>query len=220
MKAKAYWHKLAECKTDEELENSIEQMLKDLVKEADDLITQRKAKSNSAIQSCVTKVDGKWKAMIRIHEQKKDTLDDNAPLKASKFFDDGFKAAYVLIHPNREWMFDMEKHKKVVQEAIDWEKEKEKMLENFHLYPVVPYDQLTLENITTEILTCYMALGQYSRYIQAGFMTIEMIEPFALRIHLLKYWKETGKINLDDVPEFEKDRRAWINSHPLPSGSI
>lgn len=62
-----------------------------------------------------------------------------------------------------------------------------------------------------------MALGQYSNYIRLGVMTLEMVEPFALRIHLLRYWKENGAINLDDVEEFEKDRRAWMNAHPLPS---
>ena len=125
MKAKAYCHKLAECKTDEELESSIEQMLKDLVKEADDLIVQRKAKSNSAIQSCVIEVNNKWKAMLRIHEEKKNNLDYDVPLRCAKFFDDGFKSAYVIIHPKRGWMFDIEQHKKVVEEAINEEKEKE-----------------------------------------------------------------------------------------------
>ena len=46
-------------------------------------------------------------------------------IKTIKFLDDGFKAIYVELHPEHKWVFDLDKHKKMIKEMQE-ENEREK----------------------------------------------------------------------------------------------
>lgn len=114
MKAAEWYAKLKAAETDEDLERVLVNCLKSLVEDADKLIKIRKATSNEAIAGCIRDVNNKWIAIINCKAKDKN-IDSGSPISKAEFVDDGFKAAYVHIHPKRGWMFDLKQHKKRVE---------------------------------------------------------------------------------------------------------
>ena len=208
MKAKEWYKQFEMCETSDEFEKKLEECLIELVDDADKLIIKRKAKSHDAIASCINEVNQKYKAIINIHENKKKNHESDI-LGGVTILDDGFKAAYVLKHPDREWYFNINNHMKKVEERRDEIEMHEKAVSNIIPYNVTPFEELTMETLTKEILCCTMALGSY---VGAG-IPVDWIRPLAYRIGLLRWWKNNGEINLEDVEEFKKDEAAWVRSH-------
>lgn len=222
MKAKLYFAKLKECKTEEEFMNQYESMMYELDEEVGSLIQQRNAKTNDAIKSCILEIDNKYKAILRLINKYKEELVSNPEespekdfIRNLKFLDDGFKAVYVELHPDHEWFFDINKHKKYIKEIEEVEKKKQEERNNFFLHAVTPFDQLTMDNLTSEILACLASLGSFSSLIGTGGITMEAAKPLAYRIALLRYWHSKGEINLGDVEIFEKDPEAWVKEHGM-----
>ena len=98
--------------------------------------------------------------------------------------------------------FDINRHKKFVDDTNAAREVQQKRIaaKQFTPYAVTPYEQLTNETLLHEILACTMALGNYA---EMG-IPLQSLRPLAFRISLLRYWKEKGAINLDDVKEMEK----------------
>lgn len=198
MKAKHYYMCFKSCDTTEKLEDSIEKCMLDFVRDAENLITNRCAKSREAIASCIKEVNQKWLALIRIHDESKDKLDYDHPLKDVGFNEDGFKAAFVHIHPEYSWAFDLDGFKKKIDQA---QKEREEALKNFAPYVVTPFDQLNKGNLQKEFLAIVYAIGMYHR---AG-MPLEFMRPLAFRAEMIKKWIDNDcTIDQNDIKEYEK----------------
>jgi len=203
MKAKEYAQKLFELvENQDEFENFLEKSLKEFCAEADKLIKIRRAKSDESVAACINELNQKWIALVNHYKK----LMNNEYEGWEKhifptLLEDGFKSAYVLTHPNRGWYFDIKRHKKFIEEETAAREAQNRRIatQKFTPYAVTPYEQLTMDNITQEIMCCLMALGNYANM---GFPP-QSIRPLAFRITLLRYWKEKGEINLEDVKTME-----------------
>lgn len=203
MKAKEYAQKLFELvEKQEEFESLLEKSLKEFCNDADKLIKIRRAKSDESVAACINEVNNKWIALVN-HYRK--LMNNEYGGWEDKMFpvllEDGFKSAYVLTHPNRRWYFDINRHKKFIDDRkAEMETQNRRIAsQEFTPYKVTPYEELTMDNLVSEIMCCLMALGNYANM---GF-PVQSIRPLALRITLLRYWKEKGEINLEDVKTME-----------------
>lgn len=209
MRAKDYYRRLEECKTQEEFKEVFGAVLEDLCKDADDLLKRRNSKRREVVAAAINEVNQKWLALISLHERKRSDEQFGKPIYNCEFLKDGFKAVYVQAHPEYEWAFDFESHKKMVDNRIAEAEARSKMLESFVPYRVIPYKDLTLETLPGEIMNRCAALG---RYTSVG-MPLDWIKPLAQSVYLLRYWMCLKKIDLNDVTEFEADPMKWINDH-------
>lgn len=203
MKAKEYAEKLFELvEKHEEFENLLEKCLKELCAEADSLIKVRRAKSDEAVAACINQVNQKYLAIINQYEKLTNKEYQGwETTMCPTLLSDGFKAAYVHIHPNRGWYFNIKRHKQFVDKEIARREAQQRRIASKTLTPyvVTPYEQLTMETLIPEIMACIAALGHYA---EMG-IPIQSMRPLAFRISLLRYWKHMGAINLDDVKVME-----------------
>ena len=198
MKAKHYYMCFKACDTTEKLEDSIEKCMLDFVKDTENLIHTRCAKSREAIASCIKEVNQKWLALIRIHNESKDALDYDHPLKDVGFNEDGVRAVFVSIHPEYSWAFDLNDFKKKLDEA---QKEREEALKNFTPYVVKPFEELNEKNLCQEYLGICYALGMYHR---VG-IPLEYLRPLAERANLLKKWIDNDcTIDPEDIKAYKE----------------
>ena len=203
MKAKEYAEKLFELvEKREEFENLFEKCLKELCTEADSLIKVRRAKSDEAVAGCINQVNQKYLAIINQYEKliNKEYQGWEATM-CPTLLADGFKAAYVHIHPNRGWYFDIKRHKQFIDGENARREAQQRSIASKTLtpYAVTPYEQLTMETLIPETMACLAALGHYA---EMG-IPIQSMRPLAFRISLLRYWKHKGAIDLDDVKAME-----------------
>lgn len=219
MKAKLYFNKLKECPNEEAFMEFYESMMYDLVKETEELIKTRNARKNESIKSCVLELDNKYKAIIRLLDKYKEELineidcdPDKDFIKTIKFLDDGFKAIYVELHPEHKWVFDLDKHKKMIKEMQEENEREKKRRDSFFLHKVMPFEELTMDNIHSECMACLASLGNFSHMVGGG-ITLDCAKPLAYRITLLRWWIHKGEINLDDVKEWEADKEKWCQEH-------
>ena len=203
MKAKEYAEKLFELvEKHEEFENLLEKCLKALCAEADSLIKIRRAKSDEAVAACINQVNQKYLAIINQYEKLTNKEYQGwETTMCPTLLVDGFKAAYVHIHPNRGWYFNIKRHKQFINEENARREAQQRRIASKTLtpYAVTPYEQLTMETLIPEIMACLAALGHY---VEMG-IPIQSMRPLAFRISLLRYWKHMGAINLDDVKVME-----------------
>lgn len=203
MKAKEYAEKLFELvEKHEEFENLLEKCLKELCAEADNLIKIRRAKSDEAVAACINQVNQKYLAIINQYEKLTNKEYQGwETTMCPTLLADGFKAAYVHIHPKRGWYFDIKRHKQFIDEENARREARQRRIASKTLtpYAVTPYEQLTMETLIPEMMACLAALGHYA---EMG-IPIQSIRPLAFRISLLRYWKHIGAINLDDVKVME-----------------
>ena len=205
MKAKEYAQKFFElADKQEEFETLLVKALKEFCQEADKLIKIRRAKSDESVAACINELNRKWLSLVSHYNKLTNQEYHGWETKLCPvILEDAFKAAYVHLHPNRGWYFDLNRHKQHVdrinaQRERDYNMEKEAS-KNFVPYAVTPYEELTMDTLVQEIMACLMALGNY---YQIGFPP-QSLRPLAFRISLLRYWKEKGAINLEDVKIME-----------------
>lgn len=204
MKAKEYAQKLFELvENEKEFENYLEKCLKALCQDAENLIKLRRAKSDEAVAACINEVNTKWLAIVnqynKLTNQKYEGWEETiCPIIVK----DGFKAAYVTLHPNRGWYFDISRHKKWIDEKNSDIRQREEHIKNikFMPYSVTPYDQLKYEDLSKEIMACLASLGQFA---DIGIPCVSLI-PLAHRITLLRYWQYKGSIDVNDATEMAK----------------
>ena len=202
MKAKHYYMCFKHCDTEEKLEEQIEKCLLDFVKDAENLITTRCAKTREAKASCIKEVNQKWLALIAIHERSKESLSVDNPLKDLCFREDGFKAVFVHTHPEYEWAFDLNSFKNQIEKD---QKEREETLKNFQPYKVIPLEELNKHNMHKEFLGICYALGMYNR---VG-IPLEYLRPLAERASLIKKWIDNNcTIDQEDIKAYEEKWRT------------
>lgn len=209
MKAKEYFSKLMQNETENEFVNCYEEILFQLVTEVETLIEARNAKSMNAIKSCILEINQKYVALVNLLNKAKITRKEDRPYLAEfTFLEDGFRDIYCEIHKDYEWVFKGLKRQNEKPNIHNYEPPKE-----LHLHRVTPFEKLTMDNLTTELLNCMASLGSFASVCDGNMITLDCARPLAYRISLLRYWLDKGEINLDDVKDFEKDPEAWVRKH-------
>lgn len=208
MKAKEYYNIIADTKNEKEFFDKLNECVLALIDEANNLIKSRNAKTREAQAACINEINNKWLSICYTHEKRVDSYEIDSHLRSIKILRDGFKAAYITKHPDKEWYFTkMKDHLEYIEKNNEEANKKLKDNELF-LHQVIPYNELTMENITSEILSCMMSLGSAASH---G-IPIQWVKPLADRITLLRYWKDKGSINLSDVEEMEKNPIEFFRS--------
>ena len=198
MKAKEWYSKMKEAKTEKEFETVLANCLKSLSEDADHLIKVRRAKSDKAIAACIDEVNNKWIAICNLHSS--DTFEEDSPMYKSTLIKDGFRGAYVHLHPNRGWYFDLKAHKGNVENIKTKLTTKDlcnPVLCSYGLTPYTKISDLSLDNMRSEFLQAAYVLGSLSHtenVTNSVYMRI-----LATHMLLIKYWIAYGKVDLDDV---------------------
>lgn len=203
MKAREWYAKLKGCVTIEEYENILENCLRSLVSDADNLIRIRRATSDHAVAACINEVNNKWVCILNTRDN--DTsIPENHPMMESKLLKDGFKAAYVTIHPNRGWYFDIKRHKSNVAEEqlkfLGFDLTKPVLI----LFGLTPYDKMqdfTVNDLRREFLHAAYTLGSISHNNNNWPEHVKMSYSKILARHmfLIKTWINVGKIDISDA---------------------
>lgn len=201
-KAKDWYTRMRESKTKDDFETILSNCLKSLSEDADHLIKVRKAKSDKAVAACINEVNNKWIAICNLHDS--DSFTEEHPMRGSILHIDGFKAAYVHLHPNRGWYFDMKNHKNNMKDIETRMNAKELAIPVLILYGLTPYTkikELDLNGLRKEFLTAAYALGTISHSTDPTIVKVSGVYARVLATHmtLIKYWISTNKIDTDDV---------------------
>ena len=203
MKAKDWWERFKNVQTDEELEKVLDNCLKELVQDANKLISIRRAKSDKAVGACINEVNNRWIAIYNLYEKDKDTFQDSHPLYKAVLFKDGFKAAYVEAHPNKGWYFDMKAHARKVTRTQEYLTADILYKPILIFYGLTPYDKMEdfdVNKLRREFLNSAYVLGNMSR--KEGFPYGEYAiysRVIATHMQLLQLWIEKGTIDKNDV---------------------
>lgn len=202
MKAREWYAKLRAASAEEEYEKVLENCLRSLVQDADNLIKMRKATSDKAVAACINEVNNKWLAILNMRDSDTTIPSDHIMAK-SKLMKDGFKAAYVHIHPNKGWYFDINRHKANVEQeqmkfmGLDLTKP---VLILFGLTPYDKMENFTMDKLRKEFLCAAYALGTISKSTNwPQHVVIAYSKILARHMFLIKNWISANNIDLSDV---------------------
>lgn len=213
MKAKDWYKKLADATSQEEFENVLENCLKNLCDDAMNLINIRKAKSDNAVSACIKEVNNKWSAICRMLESDKENkkFADEACQMNVYLDNDGFKAAFIQLHPKYGWCFDLEAHKRKIEV-----KQQQISMKNLHnptlillgLTPLTEINEEFLQHkVSEEIMKCLYTLSTLKSTNFGGEANIVFMHIVAYHIHLLKCWRKAGKSDMEDIENMYK---PWV----------
>lgn len=220
MKAKEYYKLIFDCKDKEEVESILQKIFDDLTEELKTLISARggmmdSPKYRNIVAACLRETNMKWQYIADTFnkDNKAGKISNDNPLHGGEFTQDAFKAYFVKMNPEFSFLFNVKKYERWVKEENDRREQAAELARNaaretLHPYIVKPLNEITNDNIISEILGILQALGHYR---SLGF-TLEMISPLAYRVTLLRWWQANG-INYDDIQDFEKDEKAWAQAH-------
>ncbi|MDD3172215.1 MAG: hypothetical protein PHF63_00875 [Herbinix sp.] len=176
----------------EKFDEVIISVIEDMVKDCSKLIETRKCRTTLAMRKCVDEVNTRWLAVCRLAAE-----DDILP----KLNEDGLKAVLAKENPKLSSIYQNELNK--VNQAI----EREEAIKNMYIHKVMPFDELTEDNIAHEILLICYALGSY---VRAG-LDITHLRPLARRAEFLKHLKRVG-ISKEIITKFEEDPDGYMRS--------
>ena len=211
MKAKDWYAKIVDCKTENDTQATIADCLKSLVEDANKLIKMRKATSDKAVASCLDEVNNRWIAICNLHE--KANYDKAHPLYNISLLKDGFKAAFVHLNPNKGWYFDLKRYKNYIKNEEDKIHQKLIMGPALKLFNVTPFDQITMDNIDSEILENLYLIGSY--YNNPA-VTSTLLMPLVHRCRLLRYWRSTERIDYEDTIKMQEDPFKFFEERNIP----
>ena len=210
MKAKEYFEELKQCETVSDLTAKTADIYARMVEEMNKLIKNRNAKTHSKVAGCIREIDDKFRAMADMWN--KYSSSDEATELHKKY---AIKPAFFecLVSSNKQYMsyYDVLRPKVYKKALEEYNKKQEERLEKIkneidddnvgiYFHKVTPLDQITKENITKEILSCLMSLGNF----HSTGLNINYARPLAARITFLRHWQKDG-IDYSEIPEFEKD---------------
>lgn len=195
MKAKTYYARILECKTEEEFNNELSKILEDMIQETDDLIRRRNCKSRDAIRSCVLEANQKYNAFVSLHNKNidNDKIDHEKPWLFTKFDEKGFITSIVHIHPDYEKFFVKDREYKSIEDI-------KKQIQKPPLIPyhVTPIDEIKVEDCHRIFLECMMALSNYYEAFGSaiGFPAFKrMIMPLVLYSKCIEKWAKDNAID-------------------------
>lgn len=220
MKAKEWYSKMKNASTKEEFETVLVKCLESLCDDADKLIKIRHATSDHAVANCINEVNDKWKSIVNSFESDKNNgvFKEGHPFYDSVLHVDGFKAAYVHLHPKRGWYFDMKIHKQNIETAEFFMSVKNLYKPVLILYGLTPYDKLenNVNILRHEFLHTAYALGSTSKQ-NGDVFTDSVIKTYmkilAIHMTLLKLWIQTGNIDIEDIDIAYTDHDKLIEKY-------
>lgn len=219
MKAKEWYNKIKEAESKEDFETVLTNCLKSLCEDTDHLIKIRHAKSDHAVAACINEVNNKWTTIVRMVNEEKESFHENHQLKNSMLHKDGFKAAYVHLHPKCGWYFDMKQHKQNIETAEFFMNAKNIYQPVLILYGLTTYDKLEndLNMLRKEFLQAAYTLGTMYRESGNPFITedVKAIYMRIITIHmsLLRFWIQLGSIDMDDIDIAYSDHKQLIEKY-------
>lgn len=220
MKAKEWYSKMREASTKEEFETVLTNCLESLCDDADRLIKIRHATSDHAVANCIDEVNNKWMSIVNSFENDKNkgVFEEGHYLHNSALHKDGFKAAYVHLHPKRGWYFNMKAHKQNIETTEFFMSAKNLYKPVLILYGLTPYDKL--ENnaniLRSEFLQTAYALGSTNKqssdvFADGAIKTYMKI--LAIHMTLLRLWIQSGNIDIEDVDIAYTDHDKLIEKY-------
>lgn len=217
MRAKEYYELILDCKDKNQVESVLENILDGLTKELKTLISARggmmdSPKYRNIVSACLRETNMKWQYIVTqfAMDIKAGRITEDNPFRDNEFVKDAFKAYFVKLNPEFSFLFDVDKYEKWIETEIERRKKVADEIRNKvpRFYKLTPLDEITKENIVSEILSISAAIGSYA---SAG-LPISCMTGLAFRVTLLRWWNEHG-IDYEDIKEFEKDQEAWARSH-------
>lgn len=218
MKAKEWYNKLKEANTQELFGTVLANCLESLCEDADKLIKIRHATSDNAVAACINEVNNKWQSIVNSFEKDKGTFEEDHPLNYSILHKDGFKAAYVHLHPKRGWYFDMKAHKQNIETAQFYMTAKTLYKPVLILYGLTPYEKLenNINTLRSEFLNTAYVLGSMSKHVDDVF-TEDVIKTYmrvlAIHMSLLRMWIWLGNIDNEDIEIAYEDHDKLIEKY-------
>ena len=196
MKAREHYENISKATNQEEFEKYVTDAVESLIKDIENLMTIRNAKTFNAKKAVIMEVNKKWKAIVNIGSDKGFVNGEY------KLVEDGFFKILYTLPEYRNFIHDEIKS----EEYIPRTNNPAEALKYIH--KVLPLDQITDKNIAKEILACLASAG--SAY-SLGF-PISSLKPLLYRIKFLEYWKYNG-INYEEIQEFEADNEGFLKAH-------
>ena len=222
MKAKEWYAKLKEANSNDEFGTVLTNCLESLCEDVDKLIKIRHATADHAVANCIEEVNNKWKTIVNLFEIDKDkgAFKEGHPLHNSILHKDGFKAAYVHLHPNCGWYFDMEHHKQNIKTAEFYLSAKDLYNPVLILYGLTTYDKLenNVNKLRSEFLNTAYVLGSLNRESSTFISDNEEVKSVYMRIltihmSLLRFWILLGSIDIDDIDIAYTDHDKLIEKY-------
>lgn len=208
MKVKEMERKLIDAATDKEFMELLSSILESLCEEANNNITRFCAKSQEEVIKQVDLVNTKWLDLVnRVNKYIFENPFEAKPINGANLVDDGFKAAFVYINPDKKYILDLNEHEKKMNELKEAEEEKRRSL---YFHKVTPWEDLnTVNDMRKEFLLCLQSLQSVNSMLNGNIkLVIQMAEPLVVRCQMLEYFikkneKIQSLIDLYDNKEYE-----------------
>lgn len=208
MKVKEMERKLIDAATDKEFMESLNSILESLCEEANNNITRFCAKSQEEVIKQVDLVNTKWLDLVdRINKYIWENPFEAKPINGANLVNDGFKAAFVYINPDKKYILDLNEHEKKMNELKEAEEEKRRSL---YFHKVTPWENLnTINDMRKEFLLCLQSLQSVNSMLNGNIkLVIQTAEPLVVRCQMLEYFikkneKIQSLIDLYDNKEYE-----------------
>lgn len=193
MKVKEMERKLIDAKTDEEFMSSLNSILESLCKEAKDNIERFCAKSQEDVIKQVELVNNKYLDLVnRVNEYIRENPFENKPINGGTLVDNGFKAAFVYLNPDKSYILNLENHKKRVEEM---KKKIKDAKQDIYFHKITPWEDLnTVDEMRSEFLLCLGSLSSLHKMMNGNIAETKRTgEGLIVRCQMLEYFIAKGE---------------------------
>lgn len=208
MKVKEMERKLIDATTDKEFMELLGSILESLCEEANNNITRFCAKSQEEVIKQVDLVNTKWLDLVnRINKYIWENPFEAKPVNGANLVDNGFKAAFVYMNPDKKYILDLDEHEKKMNELKEAERKKK---ESLYFHKVTPWENLnSIDDMRKEFLSCLYSLQSVNSMLNGNLkMVKQTATPLLVRCQMLEYFikkneKIQSLIDLYDNKEYE-----------------
>lgn len=208
MKVKEMERKLIDATTDKEFMELLGSILESLCEEANNNITRFCAKSQEEVIKQIDLVNTKWLDLVnRINKYIWENPFEAKPVNGANLVDNGFKAAFVYINPDKKYILDLDEHEKKMSELKEAERKKK---EGLYFHKVTPWEDLnSVDDMRKEFLSCLYSLQSVNSILNGNLkMVKQTATPLVVRCQMLEYFikkneKIQSLIDLYDNKEYE-----------------
>ena len=192
MKVKEMERRLIDAKTDEDFMSSLNSILESLCKEAKDNIERFCAKNQEDVIKQVELVNTKYLDLLnRISDYIKENPFEDRPIYRGTLVDNGFKAAFVYLNPDKSYILNLENHKKRVEEM---KKKIKDAKQDIHFHKITPWEDLnTVDEMRRKPLLCLGSLSSLHKMMNGNIVETKRTgDALIIRCQMLKYFIAKG----------------------------
>lgn len=193
MKVKEMERRLIDAKTDEEFMSSLNSILESLCKEAKDNIERFCAKSQEDVIKQVELVNNKYLDLVsRVNDYISENPFEDKPINGGTLVDNGFKAAFVYLNPDKSYILNLADHKKKVEEM---KKKIKDAKQDTYFHQITPWEDLnSVDEMKREFLLCLGSLSSLYKMMDGNIARTKITgEPLIIRCQMLEYFIAKGK---------------------------